>query len=173
MTSASVPHSDIRHLAEMIKGIKVAMFATVTSDGSIHSRPMLAQHMIPPEFDGRLWFFIKEDSAILDELEAHNFVNLTYAKSEQEHYVSVSGRASTSRDEKLIRELWNPALESWFTGVEDPSILLLCVEVERAQIWDGPASKFDQFFEMARSFFQGKSIDKKGSTHEMDFGRIQ
>ena len=128
----------VRKLAELIKEIDFAMLTTVEEDGSLRSRPMSTQRR---EFDGDLWFFTRESAAKVGEIEREHQVNLSYAKPEEQRYVSVSGRAQVGRDRAKIEELWSPELKAWFPeGVDDPDIALLRVAVEHAEYWDSPAS---------------------------------
>ncbi len=153
----------LHQIAQTIKDIKIAMLTTLNADGTLHSRPMATQNIIPSEFDGRLWFFTQKESLKVNEIQNDTHVNLGYAAPEKNHYVSISGKANISQDRECIKELWTPALEAWFDGPEDPEIAVITVEVQDAQVWDGPPSKIAQIYEMARSFFNGKSVDKKGS----------
>ena len=58
--------NDVKKLAELIKGIKVAMLTTVCADGSLRSRPMVTQDK---EFDGTLWFFTPAESPKVHEYQ--------------------------------------------------------------------------------------------------------
>lgn len=164
-------NSQLYQLATMIKDIKIAMLTTVSDEGALHSRPMATQNIIPSEFDGRLWFFTKEESLKVHDIDHFKNVNLSYAAPDKNHYVSISGRARITVDKNCIKEFWTPALEAWFDGPEDPQIALIEVEVEDAHVWDGPSNKIIQLFEMARSFFNGKTLDKQGSSQEIHLGR--
>ena len=128
----------IRKLGEMIEGIDFAMMTTVEADGTLRSRPMSTQQI---EFDGDLWFFTRASAPKVDEVRRDERVNVSYAKPEDQRYVSVSGTAEIVRDREKIKELWSPALKAWFPkGLEDPDIALLKVSVERAEYWDGSQS---------------------------------
>jgi len=128
----------IKKLAEMIKDIDFAMLTTVAEDGTLHSRPMSTQRV---EFDGDLWFFTRASAPKVGEIEGEHRVNVSYAKPEDQRYISVSGRAVVVRDRAKIEELWSPELKAWFPeGPEDPDLALLKVSAERAEYWDSPAS---------------------------------
>lgn len=131
-------NESIRKLGEMMKGIEFAMLTTIDTDGSLRSRPMATQQV---EFDGRIYFFTRAGSPKVDEVERAQEVNVSYADPQQHRYVSVSGKAHTSRDREKMKELWSPALKAWFPGgLEDPDIALLSIDVERAEYWDTPSS---------------------------------
>ncbi len=130
---------DAELLQEKIKGIRVAMLTTQELDGSLHSRPMLTPEH---EFDGDLWFFTLAGAPKVYEVQQNQQVCLSYARTDETLFVSVSGSAQLVRDQKKIKELWKPAYKTWFPdGPEDPNLALLKVRVERAEYWDWPAGK--------------------------------
>ncbi|WP_115572854.1 pyridoxamine 5'-phosphate oxidase family protein [Xanthomonas campestris] len=63
----------IKQLAELIRGVNVAMFTTVSADGRLVSRP-LGTHEV--EFDGDLWFATAADSPKVAEIAADSRVNV-------------------------------------------------------------------------------------------------
>jgi general stress protein 26 len=153
-------------LGELIQGIQVAMMTTVEEDGSLRSRPMWTYGV---EADGELWFFTRERSAKVGELERDRHVNLAYADTEKEHYVSVSGTARLVRDPDKARELWNPTLRAWFPeGLDDPDLALLCVKVNKAEYWDTPSSRMVQLVGMVKGVLTGEPF-QPGSNEKVNF----
>lgn len=145
----------LKKLGEMIEGIDFAMLTTVERDGTLRSRPMSTQQV---EFDGDLWFFTSASTPKVDEVERDERVNVSYAKPEDQRYISVSGTARIVRDRAKIEELWSPALKAWFPkGVEDPDIALLKVSVEQAEYWDSPSSAMMHLFGFVKALATGQS----------------
>jgi general stress protein 26 len=145
----------IAHLGKLIHGIKVAMMTTVEADGSLRSRPMWTHER---DFDGELWFFTREHSAKVDEVERDHHVNLAYAEPSKDSFVSVSGRCRLVLDKQKARELWNPTLKAWFPqGLEDPELALLCVKVEKAEYWDTANSRMVQLIGLAKAVLTGEA----------------
>lgn len=133
---------DLRHLAGLITDIKFTMFSTVSKDGSIISRPMASHEIETHNFDGRLWFFTKKDTAKVHSIEQDSHVNLAYADPEKQRYVSISGKAFINEDKEKMKDLWSPMLKTWFPeGLEDPEITLIGVDIESADVWDSPPGK--------------------------------
>ena len=160
-------HEVVQHFGDLIKGIKVAMMTTVEEDGSLRSRPMWTHDR---DFDGELWFFTREHSHKVDEVEHDHHVNLSYADPTRERYVSVSGRCRLVRDKEKARELWNPTLKAWFPdGLDDPELALLCVRVERAEYWDTPNSRMVQLVGMVKAALTGETY-KPGDNQKLDLG---
>ena len=96
----------IRKLGDLIKATKAGMLTTVADEeGTLRSRPMSTQQV---EFDGDLWFLTNIDSAKTDEIGREHRVNISYADSRDNRYISVSGAARVSGDEAKIKSLWSP-----------------------------------------------------------------
>ena len=138
MQSPQTHEESVRKVAELVEGIDFCMLTTITSDGSLRSRPLSTQGA---EFDGTIWFFIRDDSAKVGEIARDSRVNLSYANPGKQRYVSLSGRASLVRDKDKMKEFWNPILKAWFPeGLDDPHLALLKVDAEKAEYWDSPSS---------------------------------
>jgi general stress protein 26 len=72
-------------------------------------------------------------------------------------YLSISGPASVTRDMARTTELWNSEQQAWWPGgPDDPNVQLMRVELERAEMWDGPASSAVAAFEFAKARATGK-----------------
>lgn len=124
----------IGKLRELIKDIDIAMLTTLDAEGSLRSRPMGTQKT---EFDGDLWFFTSMDTGMVSEILRDNRVNVSYAASGKDKYVSVSGRALLLNDRAKMEELWSPVYKAYFPdGLDDPNLRLLKIDVEKAEYWE-------------------------------------
>lgn len=156
MASDTTRAEAIKKLGDMIKGIRIAMFTTADTDGSLRSRPMATQE---PEFDGQLWFFTGLSSAKVNDVQRDQHVNLGYAAPDDNRYVSVSGTAQLVRDQAKIEELWSPLIKAWFPkGKDDPDLALLRVDVESAEYWDSPSSTMVQIAGFLKAVTTGQRI---------------
>ena len=145
---------DLKSLIQKIKDIKVCMMITMDEDGSLRSRPMRQSEI---KDDGIIWFFTGYESAKSHEIKHDAHVNLSYADPDDELYVSVSGRASITRDKTKIDELWNPALTAWFPeGKDDPNIGLIRVAIDKAEYWDAPNSVMVHLYGMVKAAVTGE-----------------
>jgi len=123
----------LEHLSELIGGIEVSMLTTVDRTGRLHSRPMMT---LRETSEGALWFFAQGSSHIVDDVHAHHPVNISYVDSVRGRYVSVSGRARVVTDRARKAQLWESRLAKWIpNGAEDPSVVLIRVEVQEAEFW--------------------------------------
>jgi general stress protein 26 len=112
------------------------MFTTVTSDGTLHSRPMATQEI--DLVGNALWFFAASNFPKAEEVLHGKEVVLSYA-SPGKSYVSISGRVNVVHDKAKAQELWSPtALSRSTEGVDDPRLVLLRVDVEAVEYWDSP-----------------------------------
>lgn len=160
MTERAGPE-DKKKLWSLIKGIQVAML--VTDDGShLRSRPMVASQK---EFDGTLYFLTRASSPKVGEVRQEERVNVAYADSGQQHYVSLSGRAHLTRDKTALDEHWSEPARTWFPkGRDDPDLALLVVEVEEAEYWDAPSSTMLYAYGYVKAVLTGEA--PKGGENE-------
>lgn len=128
----------IRKLAELIKDVRIAMLTTTRPDGRLVSRPLGTQEV---EFDGDLWFATGADSAKVAEIAANPYVNVSYASTSDNTFISVSGRAEVVDDRAKVEALWSPAMKLFFPGgKDDPNLRLIHVKADTAEYWDGPGT---------------------------------
>lgn len=123
---------------EMINSIRDAVLVTRSSDGSLHGRPMSTAD-VDEKWD-KIWFATQRDTGKVNEVADDDHVHLGYSKSGE--YVSVSGRARTVRDKQKNHELWSPLWKNWFSGPDDPNLVLLEVTPEVAEYWDSGSKVF-------------------------------
>ena len=147
---------DIEQVADLIRGIRVAMLTSVDADGELHSRPMATQDL---DFDGTLWFFTAADSEKADELGRDARVAVSYADEGASRYVSLSGAARVLRDREKMRDLWKPLLKAWFPkGLEDPELALLEVTITGGEYWDAPSSRLVRLAGMVKGALTGSGM---------------
>ena len=120
-----------------IKNVRVAMLTT-EDEGELVSRPMSS--LARPE-DGCIYFVTRMDAKV-GEIGEMTPVNLAYAETGKNLYVSVSGSATTSQDREKLRELWSMWVEAWLPeGPDGSDVALVTVVPEHAKIWDSTSSR--------------------------------
>ncbi|MEW5980746.1 MAG: pyridoxamine 5'-phosphate oxidase family protein [Acidobacteriota bacterium] len=125
---------DAGKFCDLVKDIPFAMFTTVTAEGGLRSRPMVA---MSNAFDGSLWFFTRTGSSITAELGVDGRVNVTYVSAPEDRFVSVSGQATIVRDDARAAQMWSSSYQQWFPGgASDPDLSLIRVDVTRIEYWD-------------------------------------
>jgi general stress protein 26 len=81
--------------------------------------------------------------------------NLAFSDERRAAYVSVTGRATLVDDAARKRELWSAVVRPWFPGgAEDPELVLLKLQPEHAELWDGPRSRTVRALALATSALQ-------------------
>jgi general stress protein 26 len=145
---------DFARLKALVEDIRVAMMTTIDDDGTLRSRPLQTLRCAD---EGTLWFFTSASSPKIAEAQAGGWqVNLSYANPGKQDYVSISGRASLSRDRKLMETLWSKYAEVFFPkGIDDPDLALLRVDIEKAEYWDSPGSAVGRLYGLAKALATG------------------
>lgn len=134
MTTEDKRRDSIEHLSELIAEIPVVMLTTCLADHSLRSRPMVN---VNNNFQGDLWFFTNINDPKVEEIRGNPQVNVALAAPGDKQYVSISGTASTTQDQKRIELLWDDECDRWFPeGPKDDQLALIQVEIERAEYWD-------------------------------------
>ena len=142
MTDQAQGSYDVQSFRDLIKDIPFAMFTTVTADGGLRSRPMVAT---ASAYDGKLWFFTRTNSAVAQEIGGTAQVNVTYVSAPEDRFISVSGRATVVRDAARAVQMWSPSYNQWFAGgAADAELSLIAIEVSRVEYWDRKAGRMQQ-----------------------------
>lgn len=125
------------NLAGFINDNQVALFTTVTSDGTLHSRPLLTREVDRERH--ALWFFVSSNFPKAEGTLHGREVGLAYTSPDSKGCYSVSGRAQVVHDKAKAAELWTPMPATRFPKtVDDPRLVLLRVDVEAVEYWDSP-----------------------------------
>ena len=133
---------DVQKFRDLIDDIPFAMFTTITADGGLRSRPMVAT---VNAFDGKLWFFTRTSSAVAKEIAGNGQINVTYVSAPEDRFVSVSGRAAVVQDAEQAGRMWSPAFNQWFAGgVSDAELSMIAIEVALVEYWDRKAGRMQQ-----------------------------
>lgn len=134
-----------KQLAEVLDGFSVGMLVTQTQHGELRSRPMALARR-----DGTdaVYFATDFETGKMEELEAHPRVNI--AMQSDSRYLSLSGRAEVVRDRQIIEDAWSPAMKPWFPeGKDDPSLVLIKVELDTGEYWDQSGTNMLRFLYQA------------------------
>jgi general stress protein 26 len=98
-----------------------------------HARPMTAQ------LDGErgpIFFFASRDNAMVQELARPRPAFAGFASKGHDLFAAVHGTVSIDRDRARIDRLWNRFVAAWFPGgKDDPKLVLLRFDAERAEVW--------------------------------------
>ncbi len=136
------PHGDraaaLERVAQLLDGADTAMLTTVDADGDLAARPMA---LVPRAFDGRLHLFTDEASHEAADIAARPRVGVTVDLSARGDWIALAGEARIVRDDAQARALWDDRLNPWFVdGPDTAGIVLVQVELSRAEYWEGPGA---------------------------------
>jgi len=114
-----------------------------------------------------LWFVTSEGTAKLDDLAHDPHLNLAYYKDGSKEWISVSGRATVSRDRATIRQLYAPDWKLWFPDegdprhgtVDDPRFVLIGVRVHAAEFLEVNKPRPVMVFELVKGWLTGTEPD--------------
>ena len=125
----------LKKMKELVEKAGSCFFCTnIKTNKSFSTRPMSVQKF---DDEGNAWFLSASDSKKNAELFDDPAVQLLFKGSDHSDFLTVYGTASISHDEKMIHELWNPLIKTWFTeGKDDPRITLIKVAPLEAYYWD-------------------------------------
>jgi len=146
--------ANVERAWELMKKIGFAML--VTHDGDkLRARPMSAYL----ERESNVIYFLTDARRHKDEEIARNSgVNLSFANSSDQKYVSVTGTATVSNDRARIRELFSTPAKAWWDSAEDPNIRVLKVVPDEAEYWDAPGTAIS-YVKMAAAAVTGTRPD--------------
>lgn len=125
----------------------VCMLTTHSTLG-LRARPMEAR---PDRELHLIWFLTDRRGLKDDEIESNHEVCLSFVYLKEKVYLSITGKAFVASDPECARALWNDEQRAWWSGPDDPNLLVVRVEPQRAEMWDGPADSAVAAFEFAKA----------------------
>ncbi len=105
-----------------------------------HTRPMTAQ--LDGERDGGpIWFFTSTESELVKQVTATHRAVATFASKGHDLFAAIHGDLIVDNDRVVIDRLWNRYVAAWYEGgKDDPKLVLLRFNAERAEIWKDGSS---------------------------------
>ena len=162
-------NGDATEVWSLIKDIRFAMVTHVHGADELRSQPMTTANT---EFgdDHMLYFFLPLDSELAMHVgrESGMPMNLAYANTKDDSYVSINGTARLVNDADLKKKLFGTFTKAWFPkGVEDPNLGLLGVHANGAQYWKVSESQPMQVVKMLTAAVTGNP-PRMGETGSVD-----
>jgi general stress protein 26 len=116
-----------------LKSDRTVMLGVAGAENS-HTRPMTA---LLDGDKGPIWFFGSKESALANSLVAgsHNAAVMVFAAKGNDLFASVHGSLSVETDSAVVERLWSPFVAAWYTGRDDPKMLLMRLNPSEGQIW--------------------------------------
>ncbi len=93
--------------------------------------PMTAQ--LDKDANSAVWFFTRKNHP----LAALGPATATFAAKDHDIFARVSGTLTQETSRERLEKQWNSVIEAWFPGgKEDPELLMLRLDLGRAEIWN-------------------------------------
>lgn len=145
---------DLKHLQAIVEKVQTAMLVTHDEAGGLRARPLQTRGF---DDQARLWFVISLTSAKVDEmLRSGGRVCLTYADADHQRYASITGSAHIDLDRGRLAEKWSLEDNAWYpAGVDDPDVVLLRVDIHKAEYWDRPGDSVRHSFGIMKALIFG------------------
>lgn len=152
-------NQNVEKLIEMVKDVRTCMLITNEKNAeNLSGRPMSISKI---DDDGAIWFFTKESSYKVDEIEESKKVSIAITNESSNNYLMIHGTATLVNDKIKMAELWSSLLKAWFPlGLDDPDMLLIKVTPSEVNYWDSSSSKMVVLFNMLKAIVTGKEYDE-------------
>lgn len=134
---------------EKISDIKFTMLVTRNEAGEMRARPFTTQ---AAGKEGAVWFLSRTDSDAVKEIAHDATVLLCYADTAENRFISTAGHATLSQKRADVDALWKPADKLFFPeGKDDPALVVVRVDISRADIWDSEKSRMEKLMIIAKA----------------------
>lgn len=123
-------------LWNLVEKFHATILVTRGQDGRLSGRPMTP---LVRRNDGVIYVLAEQATEGVRAIEHDPTALLTFADGKR--YVSISVRATISKDRRLIEDLWNPGAQAfWPQGPSQPDICALVLQPLIGEYWDGDNS---------------------------------
>ena len=119
-------------IRNIVRDNPICMMATNLNNTPFSAYPMTTLDLVDK---GDLIFFTSKKATPYKEIEKDNSVQLLYANTTKQEYLSVFAHATHIFDDILLDKLWSPAMDIWFDGKHDPDLIILSVSIVSANYW--------------------------------------
>jgi general stress protein 26 len=151
---ASEAGEDLERVWSLMEKIGFAMLVTLDGD-KLRARPMSA---FVRRNENTIYFLTDARRHKDEEIARHPGVNLSFADTGGQKYVSVTGTAAISNDRAMIKDLFSMPAKAWWDSSDDPNIRLLRITPDDAEFWDSPG-KVISYVKMAAAAASGSRPD--------------
>ncbi len=100
----------------------------------------VARHMQPmsPIGDcvaGKIWFFTSRTADFYKAIGDGQPAQFCIVSPDQTFHASAAGILRENRDILKIEKYWNEVVAAWFTGIDDPMMTLIELELTSVEMW--------------------------------------
>jgi general stress protein 26 len=148
----------IEKMRDLAKKASVCFLCTRIRTGEAFStRPMAS---IDVDESGIFWFLSADDTDKNFHIQEDPYIQLLFQGSSYSDFMTLYGKATISRDQEKINELWSPMVKNWFTeGKEDPRITVIRFQPDQGYYWDTKHGQAVAFAKQIVGAVTGKTMD--------------
>jgi general stress protein 26 len=129
-----------------------------------HFQPMTA---FVERDTGTLWFFTKDDTDLAQAAGAGGDAAFIFVDKKLQ--ACVDGRLSLARDRERIDRYWNAHVAAWYPeGKDDPTLVLLRLDITEAAVWITEGGPIKYAFEVAKAN-ASKTTPDVGERRDVNF----
>jgi len=129
-------------------------------------RPMT--HFVDEE-TRTLWFLTSRSADLSAEVGAGAVAHYCLMDDSSGYYAWISGTLRPSENAGKIDEFWSATTAAWFTGRDDPDLLLLEMPLREAEVWSSTDSRVQFGIEIARANLDAEKQPDIGSHQTIRF----
>ena len=104
--------NDISRVWDIIEKTRVGMLTTRFA-GGLRARPLEAR---ADRDAGIIWFVTDVRGAKDEEIDAAHDIGLVFIDEDDRTYLSITGRASVTRDAATAKKIWRKTDDTWLPG---------------------------------------------------------
>lgn len=142
------------HFLELLRTIHTGVLVTHGAGGALKGRPLSIAHV---EDDGALWFFTSAQSGKVNELANDRRALVSLAEADK--YVVLDGEVELVKDAQKARALWKESFRIWYSGPDDPNLVLLRFQPAVGEYWNNAGAQgLKQAFRAAKAYVTGEQL---------------
>jgi len=156
-TDIKDPAAVERRLWDEIEKDQVGMLG-VAGGAAHHLQPMTA--FVEPAAN-RLWFFTRNDTDLVREIGPGHKAMFVF--QQRDLRACIGGHLTVTQDRERMDRYWNAVVAAWYPeGKEDPSLTLLRLDCDDAQVWLSQVGPVRFAWEIAKANATGTTPDLGG-----------
>jgi general stress protein 26 len=125
-----------------------------------HMRPMT--HYVDDE-RAAIHFLTSRQTDLAREVGQGRVAHYCLVDNDDGYYACIRGTLSPVENGARVDEIWNPIAAAWFTGRDDPDLLLLSMPMSEAEVWTSTDSTLHFGIEIARANIDPGRVPDVGS----------
>ncbi len=143
-------------IKDLAESIDFTLMATNLGNKPFHTVPMSTKKV---DENGNIWFLSGKDTDHNQNINTDNNVQLLYSKPGSMTFLTLYGKAFINTDKTILKELYGKTDDSWFEGVDDPSLCAIQFKPDDAHYWEPKSNKFVSLLKMGVGAITGNEPD--------------